>query len=81
MREAEGLVHAGSQGGHTMCKGRAWAWRPQTAEAQPYAALLALLVPSVAEPPRPRRGAEVWARHEGEHECGQRPREDDSDAG
>ena len=65
VRAAEGFIHAGSEGGHTVREGRAWAWGPQTAKAQPYAALLALLVPSVAEPPRPRRGAEVWARHEG----------------
>ena len=57
VREAEGLVHAGGKGGHTVREGRAWAWGPQTAKAPPYAALLALLEPSVAEPLRPRRGA------------------------
>ena len=80
VREAEGLVNAGSKGGHTVCDGRTWAWGPQTTEAQPYAALLALFVPSVAEPSCPRHGAEVRARHEGGHESGQRPREGDPDA-
>ena len=28
VREAEGLVNAGSEGGHTVCDGRAWAWGP-----------------------------------------------------
>ena len=73
VREAKGLVDTGSEGGRAMGKGRARAWGPQNAKAEPYAARSALLEPILAKPMGSRDRPEVGGGRKERQECGQHP--------